>query len=406
MSTRYLVLSANAPLDDGFEATNPSSWRRTRGGASQLSITIEEGRERDAGALRADPRNAAVLDADAVFSLIKPRASTAVDASALDAALRPMGDLKMARGLIAVGAHATRFTGQGVRVAVLDTGLDTEHPAFQGKDIATRDFTGEGTSVDDVTDRDGHGTHCAGTICGAAVDGVRVGVAPGVTKLIAGKVLGSRGGNLETILKGMVWAVLDHKADVVSMSLGYDLPGNIERLIARGVPAKLAGQAAMRMQNEIIKGVSTLRAFLQSQSRNLVFVAATGNESERPGLVLDAGLPASELFAVGAVGATDATGDRWKVADFSNGRAVVVAPGVDVVSAAVGGGWATMSGTSMATPHVAGIAALWVEKLRADGGLSTPDAVRAELLARTTRHPIVDSDLDAIGAGLVQAPVN
>ena len=408
MSTRYLILRANAPIDETVELSNPSAWRRTRGGGpSQLSITIEDGRERDAGTLRADPRNAAVLDADTVFALIKPKANTIVDAQALDAVLRPMGALKMPQGLIAIGAHATNFTGQGVCVAVLDTGLDNAHPAFKGKDIVSRDFTGEGQSSEDATDRDGHGTHCAGTLCGAAVDGVRVGVAPSVTKLVVGRVLGANGGSLEMFLNGMLWAVLDQKADVVSMSLSYDLPGNIARLVNRGVDPALAGQAALQQQNDIIKGVTTLRAFLESQSKNVVFVAATGNESDRPaGFVLGAGLPAAELFAVGAVGSTDAKGDRWQVAPFSNGRAIVVAPGVDVVSAAVGGGWATMSGTSMATPHVAGVAALWVEKLRSAGSLGIPDAVRSGLRMSTTRLPLVDTDLDAIGAGLIQAPPN
>jgi hypothetical protein len=133
-------------------------------------------------------------------------------------------------------------------------------------------------------------------------------------------------------IKGMMWAVMDEKALIVSMSLGYDLPGNVKRLIARGVDPALAAQAAMNQQSDIIKGVSTLRAFLESQSNNVIFVAASGNESARPKFVLDAGLPAAELFAVGAVGAT-AAGDKWQVADFSNGRAQVAAPGVDVVSA-------------------------------------------------------------------------
>jgi Subtilase family len=133
-------------------------------------------------------------------------------------------------------------------------------------------------------------------------------------------------------IKGMMWAVMDEKALIVSMSLGYDLPGNVKRLIARGVDPALAAQAAMNQQSDIIKGVSTLRAFLESQSNNVIFVAASGNESARPKFVLDAGLPAAELFAVGAVGAT-AAGDKWQVADFSNGRAQVAAPGVDFVSA-------------------------------------------------------------------------
>lgn len=406
MSTRYLVLRANAPIDDTLELTNPSAWRKgLRGGGSQLSIIIEDGHERDAGTLRADPRNAAVLDADAVFSLVKPRAKANVDAEALDASLKPMGMLRFPLGLVAVGAHATNFNGQGVCVAVLDTGLDTAHPAFRGKQIAKRDFTGEGETQDDVTDLDGHGTHCAGTVCGIPVDGIQVGVAPGVTKLVAGKVLGHNGGSLQMFLDGMYWAVLHEKADVVSMSLGYDLPGNVERLVAKGLDLKRASQVALEQHRDISKGISTLRAFLESQSRNVVFVAATGNESDRAnGFVLGAALPAAELFAVGAVGAIDVTGDKWRVAEFSNGRPQVVAPGVNVVSAAVGGGWATMSGTSMATPHVAGVAALFVEKLKGEGALQIPDVVRSALRTSTTRLPLVDTDPDAIGVGLIQAP--
>jgi hypothetical protein len=115
-------------------------------------------------------------------------------------------------------------------------------------------------------------------------------------KLCVGKVLGSLGGTLEMLLRGLCWAVLEQKASVVSMSLGYDLAGNTKRMIAKGVDPALAAQAAMRLQSDLIKGISTLRAFLESQSPNVVFVAATGNESERPSFVLDAGLPAAEFF--------------------------------------------------------------------------------------------------------------
>jgi subtilisin family serine protease len=157
----------------------------------------------------------------------------------------------------------------------------------------------------------------------------------------------------------------------------------------------------MRQQSDIIKGVSTLRAFLESQSPSVVFVAATGNESERPKFVLDASLPAAELFSVGAVGLT---GGKWDIAPFSNGRAQVVAPGMDVFSAAPGGGWAVMSGTSMATPHVAGVAALWTEKLRNDGSIIVPDAVRSAIKANAAKQSLLTTDFNAIGAGLVQAP--
>jgi subtilisin family serine protease len=301
-------------------------------------------------------------------------------------------------GLLAVGAHTTPFTGQGVSVAILDTGIDETHPTFRGKTIVKQDFTGDS---EDARDVDGHGTHCAATICGAPIGDARVGVAPGVVKLCVGKVLGQRVCTLEMLLKGMVWAVLEQKASVVSMSLGYDLPGNTKRMVEKGVDPALAAQAAMRSQSDIIKGISALRTFLESQSPNVVFVAATGNESRRPEFVLDAGLPASELFSVGAIGPT---GSCWDIASFSNGRAQVVAPGVDVLSASPGGGLVLMSGTSMATPHAAGVAALWTEKLRNDGSLSVPEAVRSAMKTNAIRQSLLCKDVGAIGSGMIQAP--
>jgi subtilisin family serine protease len=400
MPTKYLILRTDTPVEGSFVSSNPMAWGARRGGQRRtLDIETLDGHERDAGELRADPRNVAVMDAEVTLRLIEPMGQTVPDASSL----KQVGSIQMPAGLVAVGAHTTPFTGQGVTVAVLDTGIDGSHPAFGGKALAMRDFTGDGAGPEDVVDRVGHGTHCAATICGATANGVRVGVAPGVTKLCIAKVLGTKGGTLEMLLKGLWWAVLESKASVVSMSLGYDLAGNTKRLIGRGIDAALAAQAAMRQQGDIIKGISTLRAFLESQVPHAVFVAATGNESQRPAFVLDASLPASELLPVGAVGPN---GQTWDVAAFSNDRPEVVAPGVDVVSAALGGGWVAMSGTSMATPHVAGVAALWIEKLQNDGVLRVPGSVRAAIKAHAVKEPLVTKDTSAVGLGLVQAPQN
>jgi subtilisin family serine protease len=395
---KYVILRSNIDIDEAIDLSKPSAWRKIVPSTAELAVHIEDGHETDAGALRADPKNCAVMDAGAVLSLIAPLSTAAAD----PATLKQAGVLRMPEGLLAVKAHTSPFTGQGVTVAVLDTGIDATHPAFNGKQIVTRDFTGEGSNPDDATDHHGHGTHCAATVCGGPVGDVRVGVAPGVTKLCAGKVLAASGGSLEMLLKGMFWAVVDQKASVVSMSLGYDLPGNTKRLIQNaGMDPALAAMQSMRQQADIMKGVATLRAFLESQSQNVVFAAASGNESHRPQVALDASLPAAELLAVGAVGLDI---DKWKVASFSNARASIVAPGVDVVSAAVGGGWVTMSGTSMATPHVAGVAALWVERLRSTGDLAVPGALLSQIKAAAVKQPLVDTDISAIGVGLVQAP--
>jgi subtilisin family serine protease len=92
-------------------------------------------------------------------------------------------------GVKAVRADTSPFTGDGIVVAVLDTGIDPSHPAFTGVQLERRNFTGES---DD--DQDNHGTHCAGTIFGRAVNGTRIGVAPGAKKAMIGKVLGEGGG--------------------------------------------------------------------------------------------------------------------------------------------------------------------------------------------------------------------
>ena len=396
MPTKYLILRTNKPVGDSFAFSSPAAWSASGGGPTDLAIQTIDGHEADGGQLRADPRNAVVMDAEVMLKLIEPTPSAATG----NQNLQQVGSLRMPIGVIAVGAHTSPFTGQGVTVAVLDTGADTAHPTFVGKTIAAKNFTADGDEKD-VTDHEGHGTHCAATVCGVPAGDLRVGVAPGVAKLCVGKVLGTRGSTLEMLLKGMFWAVLEQKASVVSMSLGYDLAGNAKRMVAQGVDPALATQAAMRQHADIIKGIGALRTFLESQSPNVVFLAATGNESARPQMVLDAGLPASELLAVGALGFNGAS---WEVARFSNGRATYVAPGVDVLSAKPGGGWAVMSGTSMATPHAAGVAALWTEKLRGSGDLSIPEAVRSAMRAHATRQGLTTSDLSAVGAGLVQAP--
>jgi subtilisin family serine protease len=304
-------------------------------------------------------------------------------------------------GVAAVGADASPFSGSGIKVAVLDTGVDADHEAFQGVTVTRRDFTGEGED-----DEHGHGTHCAGTIAGRDVDGFRLGIATGVTELLAGKVLGGQGGTTEAIVQGMHWAV-DNGANVISMSLGIDFPGAVEWYVQQGMPLKPATSKALegyrdnlRLFDSVAKYVRDMAAF----ERPTVIAAATGNESEREGdnpYSIGVSPPAASegFIRVGAVGKD---GEALGIARFSNAGATVVAPGVDIVSARRGGGLASMSGTSMATPHVAGVAALWAEKLMADDGEIDVGVLVARLTA--SGQSVGDLGPDDVGSGLVQAP--
>jgi subtilisin family serine protease len=141
----------------------------------------------------------------------------------------------VAWGVQAVKADTSPQTGAGIKVAVLDTGIDASHVAFKDVPIVQKDFTGEGDG-----DQHGHGTHCAGTIFGRDVQGTRIGVARGVTDVLIGKVLGQNGGgSSDEIMQAILWAVQEG-ANVISMSLGMDFPGYVAALQADGMPPELA----------------------------------------------------------------------------------------------------------------------------------------------------------------------
>ncbi|MFC4502365.1 MULTISPECIES: S8 family peptidase [Streptomyces] len=276
-------------------------------------------------------------------------------------------------GLQAIRANISGMTGRGVKIAVLDTGVDTDHPDLVGCIEETASFV-LGESVEDVF---GHGTHCIGTTAGPAKpqQGPRYGVAP-EARVLAGKVLGNNGrGTDGQILAGMDWAVA-RGARVISMSLGAPVQ-----------PGELFPQTY-----EIVA--------LRALERGTVIVAAAGNEADRPGFVPPVGRPANcpSILAVGAL-------DRGlRTAVFScggingqGGEVDIAAPGVDVHSSVPGGGYARFMGTSMATPHVAGVLALLAQ--------ANPDASAAELRATLLAgaFPLPQPARD-VGAGLVQAP--
>ncbi|MFK4064968.1 S8 family serine peptidase, partial [Streptomyces sp. NPDC029674] len=239
-------------------------------------------------------------------------------------------------------AWAAGYDGKGVKIAVLDSGVDADHPDLKGQILAEKNFSGS----PDAEDRYGHGTHVASTAAGtgAKSGGKLKGVAPGA-KLLNGKVLGDEGeGEDSGVIAGMEWAAAEG-ADVVNLSLGgYDSPG-----------------------------VDPLEATVNklSAGKGILFAISAGNE----GAPETVGSPGTADAAL-TVGAVD---DNDKLADFSSqGPRVgdgaikpdVTAPGVDITAAAAPGsiiekevgqspeGYLTISGTSMAAPHVAGAAAL------------------------------------------------
>lgn len=305
-------------------------------------------------------------------------------------------------GVSAVGADSSPFTGAGVTVAVLDTGIEAGHPAFAGMMLEEEDFTGSGNG-----DRKGHGTHCAGTIFGRDVSGRRIGVARGVNRALIGKVLDDAGrGSAMTALRGMQWAA-GRGAQVISMSLGFDTAGMISKLRQDGWPRELAaaqGLDAYRRNLRLFDRALHLFGAFGGFGAEPLIVAATGNASRRssdPRFRIPADMPAAadQVLSVGALGRAP---EGLQVAFFSNSMPALSAPGVDVESAALGGGLRTLNGTSMACPHVAGLAALWWHAL---GETASAASVREALLVGASRAELAPGyDHTDVGRGLARAP--
>jgi subtilisin family serine protease len=304
-------------------------------------------------------------------------------------------------GVDAVGAVNSSFDGSNIVVCVLDTGIDPGHAAFNGVDIVQKNFTTEGDN-----DNHGHGTHCAGTIFGQDVEGLRIGVARNIKKALIGKVLGEGGGSSATLASAINWAA-EQGAHVVSMSLGIDFPGFVQQLQGSGMDIRPATSIALEQYRANINLFTQLADFLLARNafaQGTVVVAASGNESNRPAFEIAAAPPSAGtgIISVGALNEGDA---GFGVAGFSNTQCNVSAPGVNIVSAKLGGGLVGMSGTSMATPHVAGVATLWAQKQFSENGQVSGENLAANILASAIRTPLAAGlEMDDVGNGIVQAP--
>ncbi|MFJ2027012.1 S8 family peptidase [Streptomyces sp. NPDC087897] len=352
-------------LFDVTELSRPENLRAQKNGLKLIvgyrgkQAAAAKAQVRDAGdtevgrslkSLNAESVTTPTADAAAIWKALTDRGAAGgrvttaagIDRVWLDGVRRASLDRSVAQ-IGAPAAWKAGFTGKGVKIAVLDTGTDTTHPDLKGQILAEKNFS----AAKDTKDRVGHGTHVASIAAGtgAKSGGKFKGVAPDA-KLLAGKVLDDEGyGEDSGILAGMEWAVAQG-ADIVNLSLGgMDTP-EVDPLEA---------------------AVDKLSA-----EKGVLFAIAAGNEGSGAGTV---GSPGSATAAL-TVGAVD---DKDVLAEFSSRgprigdgaiKPDVTAPGVDTTAAIPPGsliarevgekpaGYATISGTSMATPHVAGAAAL------------------------------------------------
>jgi subtilisin len=278
-------------------------------------------------------------------------------------------------GRDAVNLPGQGATGRGVKLAVLDTGIDLGHPDFAGRTIVTHSLVA-GQTVDDVR---GHGTHCAGTAAGRPARSGNVpyyGVAPDADLHIV-KVLNDSGAGRELdILAGMEWAIRQGCA-VVSMSLGRAVRPD-ERF------------------DPLYEDVG--RRALEAGT---LVIAAAGNESDRRyGYIAPVSAPANapSIMAVAAIGA-DGGIATFSCGETGGGAVDVAGPGVGIFSSVPRPRlYRSLQGTSMACPHVAGIAALWAETDRSLRGQALWDQIVASAV------PVGGLGKRDVGAGLVQAP--
>lgn len=261
-------------------------------------------------------------------------------------------------GLSACRVPPSTRSGAGIKVAVLDTGMDLGHPDFAGRSITSATFVGQ-----PVQDLHNHGTHCIGTSCGPQAPSgstPRYGIAFRAA-IFAGKVLSNSGGSVSgSVLAGMNWAIAN-RCEVISMSLGSQ--SSVQPYYTA------AGQAAL--------------------NAGLLIIAAAGNAASQTGA------PANSPTIMSVAALTT----NLTPAVFSNfGKIEISGPGVNIFSSFPRPArYGYMSGTSQATPHVSGCAALWAETSSSLRGI----ALRQKLMQTAKHLPLPATK---VGAGLVQAP--
>ncbi len=288
------------------------------------------------------------------------------------------------RDLIRHPGDKLKVNGESVKICIVDTGIDLNHPDFHDRLILSEDFTDDG----DIDDLNGHGTHCAGISAGdgTSSDGKYKGIAPLAT-LLSAKVLNKYGsGRIEWILYGLAWA-LDNEADVVNLSLGG--------------PGITNGKSVLCVAcDELVK-------------RGIIVCVAAGNSGPPKNTIGSPG----DAKLVETVGAVDYNA---LLADFSSrgptddpdstgNKPNVVAPGVNIIAPRAAKGamppvsvnpdYTALSGTSMATPHITGCAALAVSWARANKREISPEEFRDILIE--TSEKLTGYNEEEVGNGII-----
>jgi subtilisin len=361
-----LVLFANHPGADDLDAV--------RGLGGQIKHTY-----------RIVPALAASLPEPAVAALQRNPRVVAVDPDVEITA----SDLELDNtwGVKHIGAgdlHAAGNKGAGVTVAVIDSGIDYQHPELTANYLGGHDFVNDD---DDPYDDFFHGTHVAGTIAAADDDAGVVGVAP-KAKLIALKVLDASGsGSFSDVVAALDWLVQYKEANPGEYVTNNSYGSNLD------------------------PGLTVFMAFANAYADGILHVAAAGNSGNCSGKGGGIGFPAwyESVIAVTAVDSTNARACFSSVGP----DAELAAPGVGILSTVPGGGYDTFSGTSMASPHVAGVAALvisgGINDVNGNGRIN--DDVRTALAATADDLGIAGRDtwygyglVDPVGADLLDFP--
>jgi len=287
--------------------------------------------------------------------------------------------VEMEWGIKSIGMERALYTGKGIDVCILDTGLEMSHPDFSSREIEGKSFIqGEDWSKDP----NGHGTHCTGISAGnlRSDTGKRYGIAKDCNLKIA-KVLSDKGkGTTSSVIDAIDWAITK-QFRILSLSLAS--------------PVYLNEKPSV-----LFETVGT-----RALENNCLIIAAAGNDSNRPSLPKPVSAPANSL-SIMAVAAIDG---QMRVAKFSNGglnpstggNINVCAPGVDIFSSYPKNTknknyYFALSGTSMATPYVSGLAALYMEQF--------PDLSAKEIweMIEKNAKPIEGLKYRDIGSGLIQ----